>query len=1170
MLPLGRGFYAGTFLAESGSLGQQDVLKIAPVGVYEKFDKDFLAECRAHKEVAEASEHLVPIRDAFDASVSFGDVDIACHVAVLEYVHGQSLSEFERDDAQFNARAVAQIAIDLFRLLEELESRKKFHNDLHNDNIRIRHLPPNARRADAIDDSVRAVAIDLGSIGDASKSDPSLKRLGDIHEVAGHLLGFSKRLLTDPASVDDDEYRLAHALDEIAHSIASGQAQARTSFDDCIRQIRDAAHYAASPWRSRTSLAQFKEGFNAQTISPWWIPKLLVDPEGEWLRHVSAPGPQLITGMRGCGKTLLLRALQFHSRLIDAQAGANDDEVAARLREDGFMGLYVSCNRLLDGLGEPTENLHQPYARLFVSYVREAIQAIRHLREVDRQLVTPGYHQILGRVVAEYVDGSEQMGDVASEGLLDRHLQHALAALSQGSPEGALEANPAVAFPHLAEAIKSCSPVWSGSQVLFLLDDVSTRHLHADAIGELLSSLIFKDDQCAFKMTTEWQTLNFGIKSPGMIENARVDRDLDVFDLGREVNERLGLKKGGREFLSKILAQRAASFDGHPDRTPVELLGDATLVSIARNIAASEPRRQDRQGIYHGISALTAVCVGDIGDVISIYDSMLRLHRGAAGPIPDEIQSRCYQEYSARRLYHLSRREPFLRDAAFAFGRAAHELLVGSLARQNQRGGKGRLRQYTTLHVQLDPGKPDQRERLRQLIDAGVFVFEGGIGNPRQRARDRDPVNQFVLTYRKLFGISQFIGLAERDRFELSGADLDAWLDQPSKELLTERLGGGPPSGDDAEEEEDGVTEGVDEPTRLFELIDEPLSGNGSFGEAHTPAVEIADYGTPSRLLDRLPTVTELAAKDVKRLEIPSVVVGLGFEQRALTSARRVFAQGSREQALLVAYRETGKGPEIAAAASEAAGHIQEHPYDAGISELVLPPGPLLVDVTALTKSIIFHVVRAALLRDRRVVIAHTLAREHYPLNDELARHIEGIDGAHAALVAIEGVFSGDEEPYTYEKLLREGNEDSRRRLLCAGASAKHGRLLSLLDEREYDRLEILVPAHDSPRSRIAQHAAEVASGDIGSAEVHKVDTGDLRATMELLARSYHRWYGHEGFDVEFGLTGTKIQAVAAAALSTQLKIAQCWYVRPAGFDPARFSRGAGKTRYYSISLESL
>ena len=77
------------------------------------------------------------------------------------------------------------------------------------------------------------------------------------------------------------------------------------------------------------------------------------------------------------------------------------------------------------------------------------------------------------------------------------------------------------------------------------------------------------------------------------------------------------------------------------------------------------------------------------------------------------------------------------------------------------------------------------------IIDAGVFVFAGGSTVPRTKTRDSNPTQQFKLTYRKIYGLVNFIGLAERDRFELSGADLEEWLSEPSKEILLRNLGGG-------------------------------------------------------------------------------------------------------------------------------------------------------------------------------------------------------------------------------------------------------------------------------------------------------------------------------------------------------------------------------------------
>jgi hypothetical protein len=107
--------------------------------------------------------------------------------------------------------------------------------------------------------------------------------------------------------------------------------------------------------------------------------------------------------------------------------------------------------------------------------------------------------------------------------------------------------DPSAAFVALAEAVQSASAIWSGASVFYLLDDVSTRHLDEQSIRELVSRLIFSSDICAFKMTTEAQTLEYVLMSPGLIEKARPGRDYDVFEFGARVYERIRapLREGG-------------------------------------------------------------------------------------------------------------------------------------------------------------------------------------------------------------------------------------------------------------------------------------------------------------------------------------------------------------------------------------------------------------------------------------------------------------------------------------------------------------------------------------------------------------------------------------------------------------------------------------------------
>ena len=645
-------------------------------------------------------------------------------------------------------------------------------------NIIIEELGNDARRANSIDDSVRAVAIDLGSISDASRSDSEQARLGDLHWIREHLKKLVANLLRDPDRISDLENRLANALQLILHSISPSAENQRTpDSEDFVAQIEDAYHRTTQhwrPWREALSLRTFGASYNAQTMQAWNVPQLLVDPDGQWLNAMCAPGPQVITGMRGCGKTMLLRALQFHARAAQRE-NETSAEIVARLKTDRYVGLFVSAQRLLDQLGNKTATVGDPFARLFVAYGLEAVRAVHHLRDIDDGSVSKSAYRYIGEAIDECLNVGEEISSATTPYELEDRLNSLLIGLSRGDEEYTLTIHPNIAFPRLDSALRRCTSIWQSAQVLFLLDDVSTRYLNQAAIEELLSALLFQSPTCAFKLTSEAQTIELGLKSPGKIHLARIGRDLGVFDLGAEVYEKIKKQgKGhGKEFVEQILQQRARYFASHPNAKPSVLLGDVALETIAIEIGNSRSNSPKRKEVYRGITALARMCVGDIGDVISLYEQILRKAAGKRPPIAPDIQSECFQDFCARRLYDLNRRGGFLKDVAKSFAEAAHELLFKSCTGAAG-GAKKRIRQYSSLYVRVTTGDiENQTERLRELIDAGVFVFAGGSNVPRTKTRDSNPTQQFKLTYRKIYGLVNFIGLAERDRFELSGSDLE-------------------------------------------------------------------------------------------------------------------------------------------------------------------------------------------------------------------------------------------------------------------------------------------------------------------------------------------------------------------------------------------------------------
>lgn len=149
--------------------------------------------------------------------------------------------------------------------------------------------------------------------------------------------------------------------------------------------------------------------------------------------------------------------------------------------------------------------------------------------------------------------------------------------------------------------------------------------------------------------------------------------------------------------------------------------------------------------------------------------------------------------------------------------------------------------------------------------------------------------------------------------------------------------------------------------------------------------------------------------------------------------------------------------------------------------------------------------------------------------------------------------------------LMTTESDGTKSRVLLAAATAKAERLLTLLDEREYDQVSLVVPESGSPRARLARLAAEVALPE-GTPDA--IDSDDLIAQLEHVSRSFQKWHVEERFEFEMGLTGSKMHAVACAAAASVFPIAQCWYVAPRRFDPSRFTEGVGATAFYELRAD--
>ena len=1179
--PRGRGFYAATFKARTGKFKSRFyALKVIPKEIYAFFGKDFEKECELHDVMAEESQHIVAIETYFDANIQFGEKAIDCHVAVLEFIDGDSIEEIIEHNIPLKPEKFTQIVIDLFSILIELKQRLKKHNDLHEGNIIIQELKSSNYRLDAIDPTIRAKAIDINSAQESEETNLD-DRPRDIQRVSRIIRAIYQKVFINPDLSVDLNYRAAMNLLGIVYELDTKEDDYRDrdllEIIETIKTEFEESQIGSPPWDMKFKLNRINDFYNAQALKPWFVSSLFVDPEDKWLTSISAPGPQLITGMRGCGKTILLKSLQFHARAV-SRNGEEKSKSIKRLENDGYIGLYVSSSRLIDTDFKSASKF--PLSVLFIGYIQSAIQAIRHLSDIDSSLIVKSYHKKFIKLILDIIPNSQEIKEQSiTDSFLNYELERMQYSLLRGEKKYQIKIKPIITFENLAKTIKKTSTIWQNHHVFFLLDDVSTRYVEGELIKKLISQLLVQNEDFSFKITSEEHIIGYLLRSPGNIEMARPGRDYQLYDFGKQVNEAIHGKfsKNRKGFVEDILKKRLNYIKISTEKKnyfPRLLLGNVTLKSIALKIAKAKKTSPERKKVYHGFSALTAICVGDIGDIINIYDRFVSQSK-EGNPLTVSEQTKIYLDFSSHRLYDLNRLKPDMKKYVFGFAEASHELLVESVKKKPGKNKKEpRIRQYNKIYISITSQSEDEQNKMlvkiNRMIDAGVFVSSGLAF--RSKPHHTNPLLQFTLTFKKLFGLSNYIGLSERDRFELKDKNLQDWLEHPDKckSILKRNLSSKLFDEDDYSDVEEDDIEIIPKskkkekktikPKVLQKTIFDEMDMDYELFKPILPNVK--SFSKPSFLSD---------------VNVDELVLGLGFEERALASIKTYSNLIQPKNILLVRYIEKGYSDEIIKLLSDAfpKSKIIDKPYEK-LSDIYCPrKGSILIDIGGLSKAIIFNIVRSALINNNLIYVCHTKAKSYYPTNQELDKVYNADKNKHKDVYkfidSLSNILGGEKPPYKEIDLLKSESNVARNRVLIAFAKPKNERLYHILDNRDYDSIELITPeGHSSTRSNVARMTAELVCKKYSNANLNFFDSNDIKGVLNFMAEKYHQYYVDFNYNVEIALTGSKRQTIAAAILSSICKFSKVWYIKPSEIDIKRFSKGVGGTNFIQIGTKNI
>lgn len=328
---------------------------------------------------------------------------------------------------------------------------------------------------------------------------------------------------------------------------------------------------------------------------------------------------------------------------------------------------------------------------------------------------------------------------------------------------------------------------------------------------------------------------------------------------------------------------------------------------------------------------------------------------------------------------------------------------------------------------------------------------------------------------------------------------------------------------------------------------------------------QLPDY---SYILSKLPKIQKIKhlPNDVS---IDNIILGLGFEDATLESAKKL-SKLEVCNLILIEFDELGKTNEIIKAFKENGFNtdniIKYKDFLTSWNEGL--KGNTVCDITGLPKSIIFDSIRKLMYNGNNVYLTCTEPEISYPLDENINKIIKdnGNSDSINLLTEVSDLIKGEQGPYSHTNLLPKYTNISEPRVLFSFAPIKHERLYTLLGEREYDKINVVVPEGKSAKDRLAQISAKFSLTRYNNAVIHEIKLDDMDELMAALAKDYYTYFILNNFPFEIALTGSKLQSAVVAVFASTFKVSQCWYMKPKKWDQTKFSKGHAKTRYYHIS----